>query len=66
MGIVEYAALAVIVYIVANVILKVTLVVGYFYVFKMFFEKDKTEEQSSDKPYPPSSQAQPEFDDIPF
>ena len=59
MGIVEYAALAVIVYIVANVILKVALVVGYFYVFKMFFEKDKTEDQAS-------YQAQPEFDDIPF
>lgn len=59
MGIVEYAALAVIVYIVANVILKVALVVGYFYVFKMFFEKDKTEDQTS-------YQARPEFDDIPF
>ena len=59
MGIVEYAALAVIVYIVANVILKVALVIGYFYVFKMFFEKDKTEDQTS-------YQAQPEFDDIPF
>ena len=60
MGIVEYAALAVIVYIVANVILKVILVVGYFYVFKMFFEKDKVKEDKL------SSRSRPDFDDIPF
>ena len=60
MGIVEYAALAVIVYIVANVILKVTLVVGYFYVFKMFFEKDKVEEDQL------SSRSHPDIDELPF
>lgn len=64
MGIVEYAALAVIVYIVANVILKVTLVVGYFYVFKMFFEKDKVEEDQSSQSHVRVNG--PDIDDLPF
>ena len=59
MGIVEYAALAVIVYIIANVILKVTLVIGYGWFLHQMFKKDEL-------PHSPFSQAQPEFDDIPF
>ena len=59
MGIVEYAALAVIVYIVANVIMKVTLVIGYGWFLHQMFKKDE-------QPNRKFSQARPEFDDIPF
>ena len=59
MGIVEYAALAVIVYIVANVILKVALVIGYGWFLHHMFKKDEQPSQNF-------SQARPEFDDIPF
>jgi predicted Na+-dependent transporter len=59
MGIVEYAALAVIVYLVVNVILKVTLVIGYGWFLHKMFMKDEAEDRST--PF-----VQPEFDDIPF